>query len=420
MAAVRETGLTFIALLLLFGGGCGTSCKEIRGLRADFDNRTAGKASPHAAVGVPWDLANSLVARQLGQQEPVTTKIPGLSQLGVSLSASFTLRSVRLVEEDDGWIGMIAAVDTAVDGADVGSLDVTARVAPRLDQATNKLLIPLRAGDLRSVRPKVNSAQKKRLHDLAIRKLPVAARPFATRLLDGALDGASDWLAEAGWESIRSRVLQPLGKLRTFAIPLPDLPLRQANVRSLSTGLLVELDTTLPVRGALPAVSSMGGEGVSVWVAPSTAAELVNVAMDRGEVPSRYRRSGKPDPNGEFEARVAWQRGDRPMRAHLWKVGPQANGECIYSVIAGDIDARLEGDAINVRVDDGVIARVRGPALLEAGAWLARLWTDTLATSMKVSRAAVFRLGAVTYRARVSTVDVGDAAIHAVLALESP
>ncbi|MCA9528492.1 MAG: hypothetical protein KC549_19540, partial [Myxococcales bacterium] len=132
------------------------------------------------------------------------------------------------------------------------------------------------------------------------------------------------------------------------------------------------------------------GRQVRVRLTGSAVAELANAAIARGEMPGRYTEKGKADPQGPLQAALAWERGDRPLKALLWRT----EGTCMTARIGGTPSLQAARRQVTVRLADGRVEDVQGSLLIQAGAWLKGLWDQTFTVTRTVAAETRLALGA--------------------------
>src|SRR5690606_20709113 len=149
-------------------------------------------------------------------------------------------------------------------------------------------------------------------------ELPAGLRgvlPAAT--LGDVTDLAIAWLVEQGFPLVRDHILAPLEVGTTLRVALGDLPLRRVDVRTIGgrvPALVAECAMAVPVWDGLPRARELPARGrVEVRLSGGAVAELANVGMATGALPSRFDEDGDADPVGPFEARVGWVGGARPL-----------------------------------------------------------------------------------------------------------
>ncbi|MFO0748076.1 MAG: hypothetical protein U1F43_20815 [Myxococcota bacterium] len=403
--------------------GCGTSCEEIRQDRAAFELRMPGRHTADARVIVPFPILDRAIAEHLAQRETVAIRLP-VEKLGLKLDLSARLDAITTRAERPGKLGL---------SADIGLYEGAERIADaHIDTAATPvyhpgqsaddpgvLVLSLRSDDLGKLRPRMTPAARDRLAAWLRGELPPLLRGLADKDLVGA--AADELLAYFGndvWPDVKGKILGPDHELFTTQLALPRLPVAQVTTRSREAtaaapgAMIIDLGTTLPVAVDLPVDDPPVQPGlVTFRLTGETAAELINVGMARGELPGRFDAAGKPKPDGRWEARLGWQRGDRPLVAHLW----QTVGSCKSARVSGALKVAVRGDKLGLEVKDGRVDSVRGPAMTEAFAWLDALWSDAIELVFEVAsftraeldgRALDLRVRDVHVDARALTVDL--------------
>lgn len=376
--AASTLALTVAAALL----GCGTSCEEIRADRAAFEARPPARHTADGRVTIPFPILDRAIAAHLAERPPVTFPI-SLAQVGLKLELAARLDAVTTRADRPGKLGLTADIGLYEGRERVADVRIDTSVTPRYEPAVGDrpavLGFALRSDDLARLRPRTTPAARDRLAEWLRRELPAVLRELASKELVGAAaDELLEYFGRDLWPEVKGRVLGPDHELFATSVALPKLPLAGVSVRSRegSPGaMIVDLATTLPIGVDLPADDPPVRDGlVTFRLTGESAAELVNVGMAQGLVPGRFDGDGKPDARGQWEARLGWRRGDRPLVAHLW----QTSGSCKRARLGGALRVAVKDDKLGVEIREGRVEAVRGSAFTEAFAWLDALWTGAL------------------------------------------
>ncbi len=412
---------SLVALLMGFAlapaPACGTTCAQIVAERDAFASRSTGADSPHAEVALPYALVDRLLSAHIRELPAVAVTPPGVSALLQRVVPPLTLsaRELMLRPAPDGLIGFRLVAALRAGGAPLLDVHVDTRVRPWLDPQTGRLRCTLRGRDLRDVRLELGREAASRLAEAVLRLVPEPARGLLPRRELAAFAGSAvAFVSEQGHRLLRDTLYVRLGEIAHFEVALPGLPVARLGFRSAGRGgdgtLLVDVFTNLPVQRGLRA-SRVGRpalperpERVRVRLAGSTVAALGNWTIARNPEWRRFNRRGEPRPDGEFEAALDWQAGARPLRVHLWRTAEP----CLSVLLAGTPRIALVGPTLDLAFADGRIERVRGPALVEVGAWFAGLWGEALRYSQRVAGDLRFAAAGADYRASVAAVAVQD------------
>lgn len=399
---------------LLLGGafGCGTSCDEIIADRDAFSTRaTAPHAvdAPHASLTVPFAVADRLIASALANRETDRLSVPALDLVGGELGVTFAISGARLVPAADDRVGVSLAVAVRDGDAPLFTLTVEAHVRPHVDPERGFIVVTVHPRDVRQLTPRLDPEGRARVTAWLREALPdVLADAVPDEVLAPTAELAVTWLADAGFPLVRDHLLDDLDAAPLLELALPrDLPLAGVALRSTAApvpALRFDLVTTLPVdRPLRPDLGDAVPNAVELRLAGSAAAALANLAMARGDLPSRFDEDGEVDPAGPFEARLGWRAGRRPLAVHLWRTA----GECVYGRVAGTPRARFTDHEVEVSVDDGVWEEVRGPALTEAFAWTKQLFGAAVRLSVSLARATRLDVAGTSLDLRIGAVQIG-------------
>jgi hypothetical protein len=309
-------------------------------------------------------------------------------------------------------VGVELTVDLLLGGRAAATLTVDVEGQPAIELARRRLEFVLRGDDLRAVRPRLGRDAQARLAAFLRATLPPGVRRV---LPPKALAEAADLLlataVDRGWPLLRDEVLVHLGEVARVGVALPELPLAGLRVQSEGDerggSLQVAVTTTLPVARGLPAGRALPrprGERMVLRVAGSLAAELGNLAMETGRLPSRFDREGRASADGPFEAALAWEPGRRPLDLRLWQLAEP----CLSARLRAAVEVTVADGTARVEVTDGVLSDVRGPALIEVGAWLYAPWAEAITFTAEVAAATRLRVAGTTLDATLERVRVGE------------
>ena len=384
--------------------GCGTPCSRIADDHARFLRREgAAGGPPHLALEIPFALANGLIAERLRDAPPIPLGVGVDARLRRYVGeASLAARRLELGPAPAGHVGLYAELAVRLGREPLLTLHLRGRVRPELHAETGHLEFGLRPDDLRAIRPELTDASRDRLAAALRRLVPAPARrllPSAAlvRIAERLLGQAT----ERAHAALRDSLLARFGEVARLRVRVPDLPLASLQVRTTGAHLVILAHTTFAVSGGLeldrPAGRGAPPDVVRLRLAGGTVAELANWAIARGELPDRYDQGGRPAADGDFEPGLAWSPGSRPLKIHLWKT----RAPCLQVRLGATPRVRLEGDRLVLAVDDGTIESVKGPLLVEIGAWFYRLGADAIRFSGETARRMRFTLAGRHMRAVV-------------------
>ncbi|MCC6624706.1 MAG: hypothetical protein IT385_25880 [Deltaproteobacteria bacterium] len=415
VAALRRPPSSLAAVLIVVAGvsvapACGTSCEEIRAEREAFAARPHPAHGPDARLVVPFALLDRMIARHLGARPPVEMRLP-LGELGLTVRLSARLDAIHTRPAPAGRLGIEADIGLYEGAERVAEARLETAIVPTLRRATPgrpaRVVIELRREHLGELSPRTTEAGRRRLAAWLRGELPPALEALATDELVGlATNELMRYFASELWPTAREQIMGREPILFASELALPGLPLSDLQVRSAGEGLALELVTDLPVDAALGASDRRARpDRLTLELTGETATELVNLGMDRGDVPARFDSRGEPRPDGRWEARVGWNRGSSsPLEVHLW----QLDGECKRALVVGDLAVSMERDRLRVAVADGRVRKVRGPAFVEAFAWWEALWSDALEAVHELAAATSIELDGARLDARVIDARLAD------------
>ncbi len=397
-----------LVLTLTVDAACGTSCPEIREQRHEFAARKRTTRGPDARLALPFELMDRVIAGQLARRPPVPLELP-TDKLGLSLSLSIALDRVTTHAAGPGQLGMtlhLALVDQRAN-ARILELEVDTAIAPKLVTSRERmpeLEIVLRPQDLGAVRPRTTPEGTRTLGRWLRESLPAFARALATDAVVEALAQESlELVATDVWPHSKERLLGS-GPLIDTHFTLPDLPIQELTLSSTERALVAEMTTDLPNAEPVATTFDRVGERMVLRLSGGTAMGLVNRAMDRGEVPSRFDEDGKPKADGIWEARVGWRGGSSPLVVHLWRTA----GACRSAEVAARLGLALQGDSVRVDVHDGRITSAAGPAFASAFAWLEGVFGTAIAYTFDTDAFVRFDTGDEQIQVRLARIALGE------------
>jgi hypothetical protein len=409
----------------LAGSACSSPCRAIAAERDALRARTGRARTPHARVQVPYGEANRVLAEVLADPPavPIATRRLGPLQPFVG-ELHAVPRSMVLAPARPGRVRIDLRIEVRDHGGELVTLKATTEVEPVLARAQDgrqQLVIALGAEQVLRFEPELGPRADAALGQLLESRLPGPVRgriPHA--MIDRAAGELLGELVEHGYRLLRRPLLRRLGELTAIRVRLPDLPVARVDVRSTVIGapaLELELHTPLPVRAGLSDAPPAPADAVAVQIAGSTVAELANWAVDRGVLPRRYTRSGKPDPDGPFVPHIDWRPDDphRPLVVHLFQV---ERGCAHFQVGARPLLAVRDGMLV-ATLRDRRLERAQGPPLVRMAAWLKRLVERSIDRSRKAAAATQVTVGGRVLATQLTRAEVAGNEVHFALRLAS-
>jgi len=402
----------------------GDLCAAVAADRARFQSRTAEGSEPHLVAFVPFELLDSLVARQVQSLDPFPLDSLEASGLGLTLSGlTARARSVAVRPAPADHVGLRILADVELDGRPILSLSADADVVPTLDAAAHELVVAIRAEDLRRIEPQVGPEGATRLAAELRRLLP---GPLAGLVPSEVVRQVANVLVREvvaeGWPSIRDALGSSGGVLTRLSLGLPGVPLDRMSIASSEApraGLVVALWTGFPVRGASAApelaAAEAGSDTLTLFIPDATAAEIGNWAMREGRIPSRLDSRGRPAADGPIEVGLDYRPGPRPLAAHLW----QADGRCMRALALARAEVSVEGDRVVLAATDARIEQAEGPLEIRMASFASRLWGGALERSTSMANELRFTVGGEEYEAGLVRVERVEAGFRAVVRLRS-
>lgn len=379
-----------------------------RGPRAD----PAADGRPHLSVSLPYEIVDAMIAEELGRVPVVTVPLPDIA--GASLgSLRLGVEAVRASPAPPGELGFRVVVGLRQGTKPVLSVDVAARLRPRLDPAHGSLEVRLAGRDIIALDPSLSEASRKQLGDWIWSQLPGAAKLVVDRASVTALasDLATQLMDEAS-RQLERELLDSLGEFVHLELDLPDeLPIAAIDLRAGERNLDIDLRTSLQVahglgpgpRGASGRVEGIHPNLIQVRISGDAAAALVNHAIRDGRIPGRWTLAGEPDPEGELHAGVGWAEGQADaLEIHLWKL----EGDCAHVVLRGEPHLAVEGGALELGTQKAKLDDVVGSAKVRAGLFFNKTVRRGVELVERTTAATEVELGASAMQARVAAAAV--------------
>lgn len=334
---------------LVLSTGCASPCQKVQDSHDAFRRLNApasvrGEQGPrrvsgaHLSLSVPYELVDSLISAELGRVPTVKVPLPAVA--GQSLgSLRLGVESVRTRQAPKGELGFRVIVGLRDGKKPVLSVNVDARVRPRLDPGAGSLSVALSGRDLIELEPSLDERGKAQLGDWIWSQIPGPARMLVDRATVTQLAGdLGDQLMKQAGSLLQRELLDDLGELARFELDLPEeLPISAISLDAGERYLDIDLVTPLSVPEALPQtrgrVESLHPNLVQVRLSGDALAALANHAVREGRLPGRWTLEGEPDPQGEVHVGVGWAEGEAdPLEILLWKL----EGDCAHVILRAE------------------------------------------------------------------------------------
>jgi len=275
---------------------------------------------------------------------------------------------------------------------------------------------------LKKVVPHLSPDAAERLGGIVYKRLPTLARAIVSRAaVDQAAGSAVEFLLKQFYALAKDKLLRQLSDRARLSIALPDVPIRTLSLGPTTEaggGLRLAITTSLPIGAALGPrevrSQRLPADRVTLRASAATLAELVNWAMARGLVPSRYNDKGQADDQGEYLAAVEWIAGERPMKAHLW----QLEGSCMRLDMGANARVGAKDGKVSIAAEDGVIEDVDAAPLTEVGVFFYALWKDAVNVTLDRSAELRFKVADQELVSRVEQATLTDDELTLIVTLQ--
>ncbi len=380
--AARLLTSTIAACLASLSLACASPCERVKQTRDEFLDAIEGSAaarpapnSPaHLSLSLPNEVVDTLISAELERLPTASIPLPSVS--GVSLgSMRVGIEQVRVRPAPSGQVGFKIVVGLREGKKTVLTLDLDARVRPKIDPGQGSITVALAGKDIVALEPSLGSKSKQQLGDLIWRQLPDAARMLIDKDAVGELaSGIADQLLDRAADTVRRELLDDLGELARFEIDLPpELPIARVGLSAKEKYLDIDLITPLRVeQGLAPGHDRIQGihpNLIQVRIAGDAAAALANRAIREGDLPERWTLEGEPDPKGDVIAGVGWAQGEnKSLELHLWKL----EDDCAYVVLRAEPSLRVQGTQLELGASEPKLDEVKGSFKIRAGLFFKR------------------------------------------------
>lgn len=359
---------------------CASPCERVQQTRDEFLaalEPAAGQrqvSAAHLSVSIPYEVVDALVAAELHRIPSATLPLPEVA--GMSLgSLRLGVDQVRLRPAPPGEVGFRIVVGLREGKRSVFTIDIDARVRPKIDPSGGSVSVALSGKDILALEPSISAASRKQLAQWIDRKLPDAASMLIDDEQLAALVGELlDPLMRSAAASVKKNLLDELGELARFEFDLPpELPIQRVVVgagdRHLDIDLITPLAVARPLAAGHARVEGLHPNLVQVRVAGDAAAALANHAIRRGKIPERWTLEGEPSPKGELHVAAGWASGEPdPLEIHLWRLVE----DCAYVILRAKPALAVKGEQLELGAAQAKVDEVQGSFKVRAGLFFSR------------------------------------------------
>lgn len=388
-----------LAIALALTTGCGNRCKDVLHAKTALAGHGVANRGADLRVTVPYDQTNRVIAGLLAQ-EPITMELapPQLRLFPVTVRPVAIVREAVLQQAAAGMVRLATKLE--IREGDTIITDVAAVIEVRPVIANHRLVIGFGPANLVRVKPTLGPEARETLGKTVDRWVPERLRAKLPKFaLDAAAKQLGVELTETAWDALRGSLLKRLGDVTRMQLRLPDVPIARHHLQSMPAGIVVELETDLPVRRGLAPSTAIVGTDVGVRISASAAAELANWALDQGHGPTRFSRSLEPSATGEYQPRFDYVAEDR---AHPLKVYSFQQHGCAYHRVGVRGAIALEGDTLKATVLDRDLEAQSANPVIELGAWAQYFFTGWVDRSKRVAAHTQLAIGNRTLSTRVT------------------
>lgn len=389
--------------------GCASPCARVRQAHTELTQPTApGAAGDHLRLSMPLALVNQVVNREVRGVPRVRLPLPSIA--GVSLgAASVGVDRVTVVPGAPEEVSFVADVSVRSGTRTLLLVRVAARVRPQLDPGSGRVVVALDQKGLVAMDATLGPGGTRTLVDALWAQLPGAARMLTTKDdLARLADPAADQLLHRAADLVERELLDDLGKVARVELDLPPIPIDELHVRSSAADLVIGVHTPLPSRGAIAATAPRRAPAhqVELTIHAAAAVALVNDAMRRGQVPSRFELDGNPDPKGPLEAYLAWDgAAPKPLLIHAFLLDPAAAGrppkDCALVTLGATPQVSADRGHLVLATSDAKVEDVEGSAAVKAGLFFGGVSRRSFEHVESIAAQTDFELGQQSLRAQL-------------------
>ena len=379
MTTFKHLLLTCLALVPL---ACAAPCEKVGSSHTAFRKATqpldprsdANDQAAHLSVSIPYELIDAMIARELGRVPNLSLPLPAVA--GVSLGKlGVRVEAVRARPAPAGELGFRVSIGLRDGKRTILTVDVDARVRPRINPDQGSLAVALSGRDVIALAPSISPQSRKQLGDWIWSQLPPAAKMLVDRNTIGGLAGnLADQLMNQASGLLQRELLDSLGELARFEFDLPDeLPVRSIALVAGDRYLDIDLRTPLRVANGLAPgrarVEGLHPNLVQVRLSGDAIAALANHAIRAERIPGRWTLAGEPDPQGDLHAGVGWATGTaEPLEIYLWKLG----ADCAHVILRGEPHLAVVGRELELGTERAHVEVIVGSAKVRAGLFFSR------------------------------------------------
>jgi hypothetical protein len=401
--------LAFVFALGL--AGCGT-CREVaahrEAFRAEMQTRSSHDA-PHVRLEIPQAMIDAWSRDALRRLPTVPFDLPGRGDLGHALGRlAIEPRQMRVAVQRDGHARFDLDFDVKSGDRSLFGMQLGAVAPVRYDITKGTVEIELRADLFETIEPRLDANASNRLTDAILRSAPSALRAALRGTAQRVAREGIALLSRQAYPLLRRQVLTPLGTVARFKVSLPDAPIEALALSTVDGRWRVDAQLSLNARGLAPTPS--GGQGMTMAISTEALANLGNWAVQRGHIPPRYTRDGKPSATGEFTPGFAWRSGPRPLKVHLWSADEHDASVCLHVRAGASPQVSLQKGKLAVRFEDGIIEEITGPPLITSALGLLGISTGAFEFTRSIASRSRIQLGSNTVDIAVTAAELnGDA-----------
>lgn len=365
-------------------------------------------AGDHLRLSIPLALINQVVKREVGALPRPRLPLPAIA--GASLgTASIAVQAVTVVPGVPEEVSFAADVMVSAGSRPLLPLRITARVRPLLDPASGTVIVALDRQGLIAMNATLGRGGTRALVDVLWGRLPPAARMLTSKAeLARLADPAANELLRSATAVVQRELLDELGRVARIELDLPPISVDEIHVRSTDADLVVGVHTPLPSRGAIPATAlrTTPKHQVELMIHGAAAVELVNDAMNRGQVPSRFQLDGAADPRGPLLAHLGWKgQADKPLVVHAFLLDPEAAGrpakDCAHVTLGATPQVSASDGHLVLGTRDARVEEVDGSATVKAGLFFGGVSRRSFEHVEEIAAQTDFEFGAQMLRAQL-------------------
>lgn len=412
--------LVLLATLALAPLACAAPCEKVQSSHTAFRKATLpldsgarpapdtsdGKA--HLSVSVPYELIDAMITKELARVPKL--KLPLGAVAGVSLgSVQVGVDSVRARKAPAGELGFRVSIGLREGKRTILTVDVDARLRPRIDAKQGTLAVALSGRDVIALEPSISAQSRKQLGDWIWSQLPSGAKMLVDRnTVTGLAGNLADRLMDQAAGLLKRDLLDDLGELARFEFDLPEeVPIRSIQLAAGDRYLDIDLRTRLRVPHGLAdgraRVDGFHQNLVQVRLSGDAIAALANHAIREDRIPGRWTLEGEPDPQGEVWAGVGWAEGSKdPLEIHLWKL----DKDCAHVILRGEPHLRVVGNELELGTERARVESVVGSAKVKAGLFFSKAARRGVELIERTAAATEVEIGQSTMVARVTAAQV--------------